>query len=326
MRKKLLFLFMLIGISFHGISQVTQGLNAYYAFQGNGIDSSIYGNNAILIGNATANGSLAVPYDDVSYLTIPYNVMHQLQDFSIAMWVRFNQFHTGTSSHYNTMISGANSWKTGGDNVGTYYQKYYSGPGGAWQLWLQDDYYIESTDTILPLNWYFVVFIREGTTAKLFKNGYLRTTTNNVYAMPLEIDPNGLVAGQEQDAVGSLFSLNQCLDGNIGKLRIYNRALNPSEVLQLYNNPVSVNDREASGFQVYPNPTSGRINIDGISNSWSSKIEILSPAGTCVLSDFVNPGENVRRSFNLSEQPAGLYLIRICSKETWYSFKVALSK
>lgn len=325
MKKKFSILLFLLCISFLGISQVTDGLIAYYSFNGNAVDSSGNGNNAIPEGNSTVNGSLAIPFDDISYLSIPHTVMNQLQDFSIAMWVKFNQFHIGSGSHYNTMMSGENNQKSGGDNFGLYYQKYYTGPGGAWQIWLQDDYYLESTDTISPLQWYFVVFIRQGSVALLYKNGLFRTSASSVYSSPLLIEPNGLIVGQEQDEVGGLFNLNQCLDGNIGKLRIYDRALTPSEVAILYNYPVGVDYLSSRQFSIYPNPTQGTLTVSDLPSSVPYQLEIYNSDGIRVRSAAQN-GSISTYTFDLRDVGSGLYFIRIQTGSQWHTAKFLVIK
>lgn len=321
MKKIFGILLFLLWVSFTGVTQVPEGLLAYYSFMGNAADSSGNGNNATLAGNATVNGSLAIPYDAISYLSIPNSVMNQLQDFSVALWVKFNQFHTGSGSDYNTMLSGENSLKTGGDNFGLYYQKFYSGPGGVWQLWLQDNYYLESTDSILPLQWNFVVFVREGSVALLYKNGILRTSASGVYSIPLFIEPNGLIAGQEQDAVGSQFSIDQCLDGNIGKLRIYNRALTPSEVATLFNYPLGFDNLSSPQLKIYPNPTQGNLTISGLHDSAPSRIEIYNSNGVMVRSAAQDGRISTQISFDLSDVMSGLYFIRIQTGGQWYAMK-----
>ncbi len=325
MKKKFSILLFLLCISFLGISQVTDGLIAYYSFNGNAVDSSGNGNNAIPEGNSTVNGSLAIPFDDISYLSIPHTVMNQLQDFSVAMWVKFNQFHIGSGSHYNTMMSGENNQKSGGDNIGLYYQKYYTGPGGAWQIWLQDDYYLESTDTISPLQWYFVVFIRQGSVALLYKNGLFRTSASSVYSSPLLIEPNGLIVGQEQDEVGGLFNLNQCLDGNIGKLRIYDRALTPSEVAILYNYPVGVDYLSSRQFSIYPNPTQGTLTVSDLPSSVPYQLEIYNSDGIRVRSAAQN-GSISTYTFDLRDVGSGLYFIRIQTGNQWHTAKFLVIK
>ena len=325
MKKKFSILLFLLCISYLGISQVTEGLIAYYSFNGSTVDSSGNGNNATLEGNATVNGSLAIPFDDISYLTIPHTVMNQLQDFSVAMWVRFNQFHIGSGSHYNTMMSGENNQKSGGDNFGLYYQKYYTEPGGTWQIWLQDNYYLESTDTISPLEWYFVVFIRQGSVALLYKNGVLRTSASSVYSSPLLIEPNGLIAGQEQDEVGGLFNLNQCLDGNIGKLRIYDRALTPSEVAILYNYPVGVDYISSRQFSIYPNPTPGNLTVSDLPCTVPYQLEIYNSDGIRVRSVAQN-GSKSTYTFDLRDVRSGLYFIRIQTGSQWHTAKFLVIK
>ncbi|NOU46363.1 MAG: T9SS type A sorting domain-containing protein [Bacteroidales bacterium] len=322
MKKKFSTMLVLFWVSFTGISQVTDGLTAYYSLKQSTVDSSGNGYDATLAGNAGINGSLSIPYDDISYLSIPNAVMNQLQDFSVAMWVKFNQFHTGSGSHYNTMLSGENSLKSGGDNVGFYYQKFISGPGGQWQMWLQDDYYIENTDSIVALQWYFVVFVRQGTDAFLYKNGILRASAANVYASALLIEPNGLMAGQEQDVVGSDFSINQCLDGNIGKLRIYDRALTQSEVTILSNNPVGIEPHLSPDLKIYPNPSRGKLVISGLSGATPSIIEIYHSNGALVYSAGLEGSDNnTKASIDFDRCGSGLYFARIKTGGYWYQIK-----
>ncbi len=326
MKIKSIILLFFLWVSLNGFTQVTEGLKAYYAFAGSTIDSSGNGYDATLAGNATTQGTLFIPYDVISYMSLPNNVMNQLQDFSVALWVRFNQFHTGSGSHYNTMLSGENNTKSGGDNFGIYYQKYISGPGGEWQMYLQDDYYLTNTDSILLSQWYFVVYVREGSNAMLYKNGTLRATATNVYSIPLLIEPNGLIAGQEQDAVGSDFNINQCLDGNIGKLRIYDRALNLTEIGILYNNQVGMIDIVSDQLSIYPNPTKGNLTISGLANSVNPTLEIYNTNGALIRSAILDGVFSSRISFELTGIENGLYYTRIRSGDKIYTMKFLLTR
>jgi hypothetical protein len=87
-------------------AQITDGLVCYYRFISDAKDSSIYGNDGILYPDATANGFLHIPYDNHSFLAVPFNTMNQLGDFSVACWVRMNAFQFQGSDDMNTILSG----------------------------------------------------------------------------------------------------------------------------------------------------------------------------------------------------------------------------
>jgi hypothetical protein len=300
-------------------SQVTHGLTGYYIFNENAIDSSIYGNNGILIGNATAHGSLNIPRDDFSYLTLPNNILNRMNDFTVAFWVKFANFHTGLSN-FNTILSGENEGKTGTDNITLSYRKAGVDPSGDWMMWLEYDYFLEYRDTINPGAWHFIAFMRQGSTAMIYKDGVLRKTATGVLSEALRIDPGGLIIGQEQDVTGGYFNADQCLDGNIAKLRFYYRALTAQEVALLYQDPTGITQ---NGFSqpciIYPNPTAGQITFSVPLLTEPSSISLMNATGTIVFSKIL-PCNTTSFTADLSGNPDGLYLVRLeTGNHTWFS-------
>jgi hypothetical protein len=309
---------MVLGLPAHG--QVTDGLTGFYLFDGNALDSSIYGNNGILIGNATAQGMLNIPSDDLSYLSLPNNLLNQMDDFSIAFWVNFSEFNIGEGK-YNTILSGFRSDKTGTDALGIYYRKSGTDNSGAWQLWIENDYCSVFTDTIRAGTWYFMVFGREGSTARIYRDGMLVTAEQGIWPYPLRIDPAGLVVGQEQDQTANYFDRWQCLNGSVGKLRFYYRCITANEVALLYQDPMGLPERgENSGLRVFPNPVQGPLNVDLSGHREQGLIRISDSMGRVIFNLQETGGKPV--VLDLSSYPPGLYLVGSESEGRWYSRRI----
>jgi hypothetical protein len=51
-----------------------------------------------------------------------------------------------------------------------------------------------------------------------------------VLSDPIDIDPGGLIVGQDQDSVGGGFTTNNSLAGEVDELRFYSRALSTTDV------------------------------------------------------------------------------------------------
>ena len=69
---------------------------------------------------------------------------------------------------------------------------------------------------------------------------------------------------------------------------------------------------DKSAFLIYPNPTAGRINIDGAE---IEKVEILNLNGAKVL-------ESNSKQINIESLSAGQYLLRICTKNGTSTHKI----
>ena len=69
---------------------------------------------------------------------------------------------------------------------------------------------------------------------KVYKDGVL-SYTGSVSSGQSITSSGCLVFGQEQDSVCGSFDSTQAFNGNLDEVRIYNRALSPNEVSQLYN-------------------------------------------------------------------------------------------
>jgi hypothetical protein len=89
-------------------------------------------------------------------------------------------------------------------------------------------------------------------------------------------------------------------------------------VLYTIDFAVSVDELANDAIQLYPNPTNGTINIDGIESG--SSIKVFNVNGTNVSSYIVN---STKATFSIDEEPAGLYFIVVeTGAERVGSFKV----
>jgi hypothetical protein len=87
---------------------------------------------------------------------------------------------------------------------------------------------LESTGSPQPGHWYFIVATISGTSKKLYINGVLDNSGTGS-----AIGANGveLTIGAKKNSGGAYF---EPFNGSMDEVRIYNRALTPSEVWQLY--------------------------------------------------------------------------------------------
>jgi len=193
--------------------------------QGEVKDSSTNLYDGTAYGGATTTGSgkicrAASLYTSSDRIKLPREAANGLTDFSLAVW--FKTTKTGQQS----IISGANSTQ---DNE--------------WLL------YVANSTTIAPYlkgtsrsyivsniadgAWHHIVWVRDGTTEYLYLDNTL-VGTNTVVGGALQIDPNGLWIGSEQDSLGGGWDPNQEFKGEIDEVMIYARALDEDDVADLY--------------------------------------------------------------------------------------------
>ncbi len=82
-----------------------------------------------------------------------------------------------------------------------------------------------SNATLSTGSWNLVTLVSDGVKNKLYINGQYDSETNN----------SGVLPGSGDISIGSAYNGTQGWDGKIDEVRIYNRALSPAEVSQLYN-------------------------------------------------------------------------------------------
>ena len=296
MRYRLLFCFMLIGLG--AAAQVpTNGLRGYWPFNGNADDESGNGNNGILINGPTpeqdrfGRASSAYYFDglDDFILVNDASSLNPSAEISLCAWFK-GDFFTGDG--YSPLLA-----KGYTSHTAPYYQ-YKLGAGADYN----NSWFIGSSLAIngnesrastpnnywTPGDWYFVVATYDGSRHKFYVNNQL--IVDQAASGPLS------TYGQEM-YFGNNTTLDDFFQGVIDDIRIYDRALDSSEVATLYYEElcfdhVTVTDTliinanltsfrpvtYQNSIRVYPNPGRDHITIDcgsnyGTMNGYSLRID-----------------------------------------------------
>jgi hypothetical protein len=155
--------------------------------------------------------------------------------------------------------------------------------------------------TTQPLigQWYHVVIVfnmNDGIRHYLdcVQESYLGTSGGTASFWPNSADMN----------IGRSWLGDKHFNGAIDDVRIYDRALTPAEVCQLYSIPTSVEISETEGLTVYPNPTDGIFTIEG--DIHGRKLSLMDAAGNRMPLEVDGAGKA-----DISALPAGIYFLNI---------------
>lgn len=226
------------------IYDLTDGLIAYYNFNGGNLnDSSGYGNN-IIFNNATptadrfGNPNNAYLFDSsTSYMKVANNTILNPLNITMMAIVKFTSFDTGKCFISQILMKGSQDPDPGvyglrvvqangacGTQLDTTSQKFAGtfGDNG------QSASILDNTHLIHTGTWVTVVYTYDGRTSKIYINGQLDASNPST----AQFSPNNfdIYIGKTQNPT---FPYN--FSGAIDEIRIYNRALGPQAVKQLSN-------------------------------------------------------------------------------------------
>lgn len=206
-------------------SSYDSGLVGYWHFdEGSGAsttDASGWGNNGNLvsspawqIGSNCKSGSCLSFNGTSNYISVPASNTINPSKLTIAGWFNVNTFSSAAEQGFLDKESqyGVYIWSNKIE-----FDLSYS--------WNGQQY---ASATITPGNWYFVATTFDGTNQKIYLNGSLLQSFN----APGSISTNGnIIAIGSGGANGSGYRFN----GFIDEVRVYNRTLSASEILNQYN-------------------------------------------------------------------------------------------
>lgn len=208
---------------------LSAGLFANYKFDGDANDVSGKGNNGTINGGATfttdrfGQANKAINFDGVDdHVNVPNtNTLSGFNELTMSVWVNYNQT-IGTLGAIITkwyqQLGRDTYWMgiNGSTNkVGAYTNNDVSTP-------------FESPNSV-PINtWNHVIFTHNSSGDKLFINGIL-VASNNISGTILSSTQNLLIG-----ADSNLGTLWRFYKGKMDDVKLYNRALSPLEVIQLY--------------------------------------------------------------------------------------------
>jgi gliding motility-associated-like protein len=238
----LLFGFLTLCTKLSAQINLNQGLVAYYPFTGNANDMSGNNNNPSFNNATLTTDKNGVPNNayyfngSSSYMRIPNSSLLNPQKISMCALVKPMGFYQGPC-HGNAIVNKSNTDNylpsmyrlRFDDNLFTHggncsnpvpdiaHENFYGDFGGNGAINIAYTPYVQLN------NWYCLVFTYDGNTSKFYVNGTLiqSLTSNYVY----QDDGSDLFFGRMND---NLFPY--WFNGVIDEIRIYNRALNASEV------------------------------------------------------------------------------------------------
>ncbi|APF16883.1 Laminin G sub domain 2 [Caldithrix abyssi DSM 13497] len=212
-------------ITFNVGETPTQGLIAYYPFNGNANDESGNGNNGIVSGAVLDTNRLGIQdksyrFDGIDdYIKIPPIDLGNTR--TISVWTKT----TITDTSQSIIFRGNVYW-------GAYYFYLYITETGEYQYGhLPNGVRVTSDVVVADNKWHHLVTTWDGSTCNLYVDGELIKTE------PYTQFPNGRY--NDDVYIGTAHHNNDSLvkffRGNIDDVRIYNRVLTETEILYLYH-------------------------------------------------------------------------------------------
>ncbi len=198
----------------------TDGLVAYYPFNGNANDESGNGNNGIVNGATLTTdrkgiGDRAYYFDGTGkYIRIPQINWPAFGtgDFTACAWVNISSF-----DDFRMIFA---------DNTLNNFQFNISSGGGSFEFYLPGAGYSSVAYKFIKSNWYCLIAMKQAGVLKFYINGQQFGSYNNSSAI---LKSSFLDIGYRTSNNKHPFY------GTIDQVRIYNRALTEAEIQQLYN-------------------------------------------------------------------------------------------
>ncbi|MBF0231167.1 MAG: hypothetical protein HQK63_16485 [Desulfamplus sp.] len=250
---------------------LTEGLVAYYPFNGNANDESGNGNNGTVTGatltsdkNGIENSAYSFDGTNDYCLFEPEDKLNLDDALTISAWIN----PKNPSSYYNHIVDKSNQWAF--SLIGSELQVALVGviPNSWWNTGILLS---ETTGN----KWYHVVVTYDNSLMKnqvlVYVDGFESASLTVALALPLVNTTYKLAIGtQGQNPGQTLFH------GDIDEVRIYNRALSESEIQKIYNSgsespeelPPTVQTKTANSVTATSATINGTVNPNGSATSY----------------------------------------------------------
>ena len=224
--------FLFCGITNAGLSD---GLVAYYPFNGNANDESGNGNNGTSIGGVTftpGKVGQALFLNGTDYVNAGNAPIIHISagDFTIGVWVFFNAI-SGDMSIVDKMVNTVGSanndgWRLLKQTDNRFWFCFGGGTKNGCDSQGLPAFGVFSSTKAMTGVWYHIAVVKSTANFSIYVNGQLQDSR---YSLPNFLDtqsPNLLI--------GNNASYRAYLNGLIDEAKVYNRALSESEIQQLY--------------------------------------------------------------------------------------------
>jgi len=233
---------LLLGLISPAFADLNDGLVAYYPFDGNANDESGNGNDgtvngAVLTTDRFGNSNSAYDFDGVNdNITIPHSdSMNVIDGLSVSAWIVCHDCgqqlplvgqHIVNKGAIETVQT--YSLKLVNDEDDDYLGMALRGDWGPIHAWFSYPADELLTRNLNPTEWYHAVVLWDGSTMKVYKNGIHISAADRAFTSPV-------LNGDENLGIGSRYNSDDFFDGIVDEVRIYNRALSDTEILELFN-------------------------------------------------------------------------------------------
>jgi len=191
----------------------------------NGYDGEDFGN--LIYSKGIEQEGLKIGNTSSDYVSIPMN--EELEDFTISFFAKLNSVKNRDS---NTVISVANEDSTNAFIV--YYER--ASYKGGWRVDIAGDVLkFRNKNKTDDNKFHHIVISREGNQGTLYIDG-VKNDSGTISTKTIQLVDSSVLIGQEQDAIGEDLDKNQALNGVVDEFRIYERALESSEIDDIFNN------------------------------------------------------------------------------------------
>lgn len=240
----------------------TNGLVAYYPFNGNAQDESGNGNHgtvngATLTTDRFGNSGRAFSFDGVSnnILVNNSNSLQNINEITLSAWV----YYTGLASDGTIPILDKSNSSIGGQ----YFLRIYNNGNNSFSGTLNGNHGGLSFNGIQPQTWHLLTMVSANNNFKFYLDGQLigavngsGTSFSNTLPLTIGANPSGIL---------------EVLNGKLDDIRIYNRALSDAEVSQIYY----------SEYNPTP-PTTGLVAYFPFNNNTNDEHLALNPSATTI--------------------------------------------
>ncbi|NCY21962.1 DUF5011 domain-containing protein, partial [bacterium] len=220
----------------NSFDSLNKGLVAYYPFNGNAKDESGNGNHgtvtsAILANSLSGKTASAYWFDGINSRIVTKNAFTFGSAFTASVWIKPESVaawgtildcRTGVNAGLGLEINNAVSFTTSN--------------GSSYSL-------LYSSSSLATGSWVHVVAVYDGSQKRVFINGKLSATADYATALLPSADP--FVIG-DRGATTPVASSQFC--GTIDDVRMYDRALSPAEVGQIYQQEGGSLDSDGDGL------------------------------------------------------------------------------
>ena len=159
----------------------------------------------------------------VDMIDLNSTLVNGLEDFTISCWIKTS--YGGMQS----LLSGANS---SDDNELLFWIE----NSTTMELWLMGRYEQFTVPNIADNVWHMLTWTRKSDKICLYIDGKNIVCYSSFPTGGINLDPSGLILGQEQDSVAGGFDSNQDFQGLMDEFKIFKLSMTPTQVAKMYEN------------------------------------------------------------------------------------------